>query len=310
MCPDSFAASQHSQRGFESTVAAPSTAWRTMSRRLLPTFWSSSHAQSPSHRDSSSEANGEAHQTTAGPPEGNGASASSRSKHPPTEFIPPESASHPQPVLVRTHTSKTPYPSSLSPAAPTMSHPAPSLPPTEAFTFSSVLRAIEPDVQDSLQAIVEICAKSRMSLADQHGAHIPPQGEIGGRSGLAAVPEASSSNERLAEGNGQGEGKGRGKRGEEERWMKLVSGAKTAGGLVYISPEAPSSDELISSSARTENLRALSGMGAPVWSRWRGTSDSSGAAGTIGDGDSARTRLRNILQTATVQPAIRAERPC
>ncbi|KAF1848072.1 uncharacterized protein K460DRAFT_277988 [Cucurbitaria berberidis CBS 394.84] len=101
------------------------------------------------------------------------------------------------------------------------------LPSIDDFSFSAILRAVDPEIRDAVDAIAEICARSRMSLADEYDAHLPPQGEITGagpgwatstgalagrgrlsRVGqgwtaadntLMAVPEASSSSERLAQ---------------------------------------------------------------------------------------------------------------
>lgn len=101
------------------------------------------------------------------------------------------------------------------------------LPSADDFSFSAILRAVDPEIRDAIDAIAEICARSRLSLADEYDAHLPPQGEItGGGSGwatntgalvgrgrvnrvtqgwtatgntLMAVPEASSSSERLAQ---------------------------------------------------------------------------------------------------------------
>lgn len=100
------------------------------------------------------------------------------------------------------------------------------LPSVEDFSFSAILRAVDPEIRDAIDAIAEICARSRMSLADEYDAHLPPQGEITGtgpgwaagmgalvgrgrisrvgqgwsaaENTLTAVPEASSSSERLA----------------------------------------------------------------------------------------------------------------
>ncbi|KAF2198537.1 hypothetical protein GQ43DRAFT_343934, partial [Delitschia confertaspora ATCC 74209] len=117
------------------------------------------------------------------------------------------------------------------------------LPSVEEFSFSAILRAVDPEIRGAIDAIAEICARSRLSLADEYDAHLPPQGEIvnnnyaGGRWGagmgalvgrgrtrvtqgwsatentLTAVPEASSSSEMLAGGGeggrGRREGKGR-----------------------------------------------------------------------------------------------------
>jgi hypothetical protein len=95
--------------------------------------------------------------------------------------------------------------------------PNSNLPPINQFTFSQVLQAIQPDIDDAVGAIAEICARSKMSSADSYGAHLPPQGtitETARRQGvypsmtlrdlrvigdaLDSVPEASSSSERLA----------------------------------------------------------------------------------------------------------------
>ena len=105
------------------------------------------------------------------------------------------------------------------------------LPALEDFSFSAILRAVDPEIRDAIDAIAEICARSRMSLADEYDSHLPPQGEITGtgpswaastgalagrghlsrisqgwtaaNNTLMAVPEASSSSERLAqEGRG------------------------------------------------------------------------------------------------------------
>ncbi|KAL5396442.1 hypothetical protein PMIN03_003593 [Paraphaeosphaeria minitans] len=100
------------------------------------------------------------------------------------------------------------------------------LPSIDDFSFSAILRAVDPEIRDAIDAIADICARSRLSLADEYDAHLPPQGEITGTrpawaagvgalagrgriarigqgwaaadSTLTAVPEASSSNERLA----------------------------------------------------------------------------------------------------------------
>ena len=141
-----------------------------------------------------------------------------------------------QPVLVRAYTGSRPPSRARSiqsiTAAPTMGADS-KLPPIEAFSFDGILRAVEPDIQDAIDAIAEICARSRMSLANEHAAHMPPQGEIlaGGpyaptsrfrQHGLAirtsglehpltAVPEASSSSERLAGGSKASSRSGTGK---------------------------------------------------------------------------------------------------
>ena len=100
------------------------------------------------------------------------------------------------------------------------------LPSADEFSFSAILRAVDPEIRDAIDAIAEICARSRMSLADEYDSHLPPQGEITGGgpawvstgalagrgrlsrvtqgwtaadNTLMSVPEASSSSERLAQ---------------------------------------------------------------------------------------------------------------
>jgi len=109
-----------------------------------------------------------------------------------------------QPVLVRSYTSpkRTPFgsPSGRGHA----------LPPIAAFSFADILRAADStDFQSAIDGIAEICAKNRLSLAEEYGSHLPPVGEItavntdiisvrqqhsrfGMRRALTSVPEASS----------------------------------------------------------------------------------------------------------------------
>jgi hypothetical protein len=118
------------------------------------------------------------------------------------------------PVLVTAYSGPRPSPFRFaSRAAMAVSGPVSSLPPVSNFSFSHILLTIDSQIQDPLEAISEICARSRLSLADEYGAHLPPQGEIrdgnsvpirgrGGLflrtagfpdSGLSVVHEASSS---------------------------------------------------------------------------------------------------------------------
>ncbi|KAI9670841.1 MAG: hypothetical protein M1829_004730 [Trizodia sp. TS-e1964] len=52
------------------------------------------------------------------------------------------------------------------------------LPALEEFSFDNILRAIEPDIASTLDAIAQICATHNYSLADQYDAHIAPQQEF------------------------------------------------------------------------------------------------------------------------------------
>ena len=84
---------------------------------------------------------------------------------------------------------------------------AQALPPVSAYAFSDILRTADcPEFQLAIDGIAEICAKNRMSLADEHSSHLPPLGEITAttatvrpqylrpnmRRALTSVPEASS----------------------------------------------------------------------------------------------------------------------
>ncbi|KAI9828395.1 MAG: hypothetical protein M1832_002823 [Thelocarpon impressellum] len=48
------------------------------------------------------------------------------------------------------------------------------LPPLEAFSFDGILKAIEPEISATLDAIASICANSRYSLSNQYEVHMPP----------------------------------------------------------------------------------------------------------------------------------------
>lgn len=151
------------------------------------------------------------------------------------------------------------------------------LPAIEDFSFSAILRAVDPEIRDAIDAIAEICARSRLSLADEYDAHLPPQGEItgagpgwaastgalAGRSRLSrisqgwtaadnvlmAVPEASSSSERLAqEGRGTTSDDGKRKRsrsayGSLKSVISGGSGGKrnSLGDITFTQSEATSS---------------------------------------------------------------------
>ncbi|KAK8154011.1 hypothetical protein IWX90DRAFT_136036 [Phyllosticta citrichinensis] len=102
--------------------------------------------------------------------------------------------------------------------------PPPHLPPTADFSFAGILHAVEPEISGAIDAIAAICARSRLCLADEYAAHrpphevldpgnpipLPPSSSCSQRqrqrprwwsvvrdTALAAVPEASSSSERL-----------------------------------------------------------------------------------------------------------------
>jgi len=93
------------------------------------------------------------------------------------------------------------------------------LPPLSAFSFSEILAAIDPDVRSSIDTIAEICGKSKLSLANEYGSHMPPHGDLSGEGGqiereeghglgLEVVEEAAS--DTASAGIGEEEGRRRG----------------------------------------------------------------------------------------------------
>ncbi|RAH73736.1 uncharacterized protein BO66DRAFT_435214 [Aspergillus aculeatinus CBS 121060] len=117
-----------------------------------------------------------------------------------------------QPVLVRAYSGESPNATSTAATMPSRrsfllfssrssSRPhAPALPSEEDFGIDGILRAIEPDIRHTLDAIGEICGRSKLSLANEYGSHIAPLGEIRAPpGGLLTVDEASSDHERQAD---------------------------------------------------------------------------------------------------------------
>lgn len=128
-----------------------------------------------------------------------------------------------QPVLVRTYSrierARTASADPSIGGVPQSMTASTNLPSVDAFSFDGILRAIEPEINEAIDGIAEIYARSKLSLADEYGAHLPPQGEISTPrmrySGLAirtaglertltTVTEASSSSEKLAGGSKAG----------------------------------------------------------------------------------------------------------
>merc|ERR1711939_87794 len=116
-------------------------------------------------------------------------------------------------VLVKAYSGTTGNTSTVSSARPAAIQP---LPPVSSYAFADILRSADcPEFQHAINGIAEICAKSRLSLADEYASHLPPLGEItaansstmrphlmrsGMRRPLTSVPEASS-------GSSEGSGK-------------------------------------------------------------------------------------------------------
>ena len=60
----------------------------------------------------------------------------------------------------------------------------------ENFSIENILQAIEPNIRSTLDSIAEIYGRSKLSLANEHGSHLPPLGEIRAPP-LVTVEEAS-----------------------------------------------------------------------------------------------------------------------
>lgn len=52
------------------------------------------------------------------------------------------------------------------------------LPRLESFSFQDILASIDPDIHLSIDAIAEICGRSKLSLADEYSSHRPPHEEL------------------------------------------------------------------------------------------------------------------------------------
>lgn len=113
----------------------------------------------------------------------NGVSSNPRRVHEAIDTIPSSSAAI-EPVLVRSY--NHPTSSDETSRRSRMRNKGRSriddksceLPPLDRFSFQDILASIDSDVKGSIDAIAEICGRSRMSLADQYGSHLPPQGEL------------------------------------------------------------------------------------------------------------------------------------
>jgi len=124
------------------------------------------------------------------------------------------------PILVRAYSATTGQAKSSLKTGRTRESGVQALPPISSYAFADILRSVESvDFQHAIDGIAEICAKNRMSLADEYASHLPPLGEItatgsmnvrphllrpGKRRALTSVPEASS-------GSSEGSRRSRGK---------------------------------------------------------------------------------------------------
>lgn len=99
-----------------------------------------------------------------------------KSKEPP-QTTPPKSqtTNSSKPVLVRGPSTK---PDMTKKYRPTNKSTSPRLPPVESFSFLGILASIGPEADSSIDAIAEICGRSKMSLAAEHSSHRPPQEQL------------------------------------------------------------------------------------------------------------------------------------
>lgn len=113
----------------------------------------------------------------------NGVSSNHRRVHEAIDTT-PSSSSAIEPVLVRSYHHPTPSDDPFrksrmrNKGRSRMDDKSCELPPLDRFSFQDILASIDSDVKGSIDAIAEICGRSRMSLADQYGSHLPPQGEL------------------------------------------------------------------------------------------------------------------------------------
>ncbi|KAK3714815.1 hypothetical protein LTR37_007550 [Vermiconidia calcicola] len=98
------------------------------------------------------------------------------------------------PVLVRGYTNGE----ASSPTTRSM-RGSKALPPVSAFAFADILRTADSaDFQSAIDGVAEICAKNRMSLADEYSSHMPPLGEITTTTSVSARPHPLRPNMRTA----------------------------------------------------------------------------------------------------------------
>ncbi|KAI9858841.1 MAG: hypothetical protein M1824_004006 [Vezdaea acicularis] len=106
-----------------------------------------------------------------------------------------------QPVVVRTYQQATRARSQsrqrVAPRYESNNMDPSRLPSITDFTFESIMRTIEPEVSGTIDAIADICANSRYSLANQYEVHIPPHSRMEGtvramEHSLVPVSEATS----------------------------------------------------------------------------------------------------------------------
>ena len=88
-----------------------------------------------------------------------------------------DSANISEPVLVHPAPHKT-FNMKIPRSSSSLDSPSPILPAPANFSFDEILASIGSEAHDSIDAIAEICGRSKLSLADEHASHRPPQGEV------------------------------------------------------------------------------------------------------------------------------------
>ena len=87
----------------------------------------------------------------------------------------PQSTTSSKQVLVRGPSNK---PDMKKKHQPKEKSTSPGLPPLESLSFPDILSSIGPEANASIDAIAEICGRSKLSLAAEHSSHRPPQGQL------------------------------------------------------------------------------------------------------------------------------------
>lgn len=81
---------------------------------------------------------------------------------------------------------------------------SPILPPLENFSIQDILAYIGPEADASIDAIAEICGRSKLSLADEHGSHRPPHATHMTLDNSIAEPPSSTRLEPVVEVTSEG----------------------------------------------------------------------------------------------------------
>lgn len=86
-----------------------------------------------------------------------------------------QAAARSKPVLVRALSAKADMRKKQEPG---VNSESPKFPAVEAFSFQDILASLGPEAYASIDTIAEILSRSKISLAEEHGSHLPPQGPL------------------------------------------------------------------------------------------------------------------------------------